>query len=529
MALNLVEAGFSQEPPAATPAPTPTPVPQPATSASSSDLAPAYLNPSPNPLVLPTQPQQVGIQAIQPITLQQAQELALRNNLQLQIAVKNLERSRAALRQAKAALFPTLSAQAGFQRQETFVLSAPPQSTSSSSGLDSLFSQLGLNSSSNSSSGSSGSSGGSRSSLSDVLSATVTLSYDIYTSGQRSANIRAAVGQVRSQELLVETQLEQLRLDVSDAYYSVQDADEQVRINRAAVINSQQSLQDTQALERAGLGTRFDVLQAQVQLSNSVQNLTTSLNQQRITRWKMVQILNLSQTVDISAADPVAIAGTWELSLEDSIVLAFKNRAELEQQLVQRDINEQQRRAALAVLGPQLSLSAQYGVNNNFSPNPNLADNNYATNYYQVGTFVQWQAFDGGAARAQAAQYEKGIEIAEANFAVTRDEIRFNVQSAYSTLRSNFENIQTATLAVQQAQEALRLARLRFQAGVGTQTDVINSETALTTAQGNQVRAVIGYNRSLAQLQRYISNLPLKNNVAVATPASPVLKPTQTP
>jgi outer membrane protein TolC len=67
---------------------------------------------------------------------------------------------------------------------------------------------------------------------------------------------------------------------------------------------------------------------------------------------------------------------------------------------------------------------------------------------------------------------------------------------------------------LEQAREALRLARLRFQEGVGTQSDVINSETALTQAEFNRLQAILDYNRALASLQRAISNAsePLGNS-----------------
>lgn len=73
---------------------------------------------------------------------------------------------------------------------------------------------------------------------------------------------------------------------------------------------------------------------------------------------------------------------------------------------------------------------------------------------------------------------------------------------------ANRDNIDTAELALEQAEESLRLARLRFQAGVGTQTDVINQQTALTEARGDLLDAIIEYNQSLAELQRAVSNLP---------------------
>jgi len=70
--------------------------------------APSYLNPSPNPLQFPTRPEEVQIQGTQPITFQQAFDLALRNNRELQVEQLNLERSRAALRESLLLSFPLL-------------------------------------------------------------------------------------------------------------------------------------------------------------------------------------------------------------------------------------------------------------------------------------------------------------------------------------------------------------------------------------------------------------------------------------
>ena len=59
----------------------------------------------------------------------------------------------------------------------------------------------------------------------------------------------------------------------------------------------------------------------------------------------------------------------------------------------------------------------------------------------------------------------------------------------------------------------MRLARLRFQAGVGTQTDVIESQTELTTARGNLLTAIIEYNQSLNQLFRATNTLAAQKAV----------------
>ncbi|MEB3828883.1 TolC family protein [Phormidium sp. CCY1219] len=440
---------------------------------------PDYLTPSSNPLEFPTQPADVEIVGTQPVTLEEALDLAGRNSQELQEALLNLEQSRAALREARATLYPNLDLRSTASVSST---------TNVELSNERARAQFGDNANE-------------QDETSTAIDGTVELSYNLYTSGRRPAQIRVAEAQVRLNELQLEQTAAQLRLDVRDAYYNLQEADDSVRINLSAVESAQQSLQDAQALERAGLGTRFDVLRARVQLADAEQALTQARSQQRIRRRELAEILNVSPVVNLSAAEEVEIEGIWNLSLEESIVLALKNRAELEQLLVQREISEQQRELALANNGPQVSLFANYNVLEVLDDERNLADG------YALGGRLQWNLYDGGAARARAAQEEKNIEIAETRFAQLRNQIRLQVEQAFFNLRSNFENIQTANVSVEQAKESLRLARLRFSAGVGTQSDVLDAETELTRAQNNRLQAIVRYNRALAAMERAITNL----------------------
>jgi outer membrane protein TolC len=454
----------------------------PATSAPTSDTQPPleHLNPSPNPLLFPTKSEEVKLQENQPLTLEQALELAKRNNNDLQVSVLELERSKAALKEAQAALLPTVGVNGRISnsRSSNATLNAKQAQELNPNAPDAQ---------SNS-----------------AFDGQAELRYDLYTSGRRNAAISESEERVRFQELDVERQSEEIRLNVATDYYNLQQADENVRISRSAVENSQASLRDAQALERAGVGTRFDVLRSQVNLANAQQDLTNALSQQAIARRRLAARLNLSQSINISAADPVQLAGLWERSLEDSIIMAYQNRPELQQQLTQRNISEQQRRQALASLGPQVSLVASYDLLDIFNDSINISDG------YSVGVQATLNLYDGGAAKARAAQAKANMAIAETRFTQQRNQIRFEVEQAYSTQVSSLENVQTANVALEQAKESLRLARLRFQAGVGTQTDVINAETELTRSEGNRVRAILDYNRALTELQRYVTSRAFK-------------------
>jgi outer membrane protein TolC len=214
----------------------------------------------------------------------------------------------------------------------------------------------------------------------------------------------------------------------------------------------------------------------------------------------------LGQQIEVTAATAPEVAGTWDLSLEESIVRAFQNRSELQQQLEQRNIAEQNRTIALANIRPQVSLFTRYNVRS-------IIDDGSGTGTgtgdgLAIGAQLDWTFFDGGQSRARARQAEEDVAIAENRFDQTRNQIRREVEEEFFNLQSNQENIDTARVAVEQAEESLRLARLRFQAGVGTQTDVINAQSELTRARGNLLDAIIQYNRSLAALEQAVSNFP---------------------
>ncbi|WNC30360.1 TolC family protein [Thermosynechococcus sp. PKX82] len=543
-----------------------TPTTTPVAQASSSQIpaldALTPLNPNPNKLALP---ETVNIDLKQPLTLEQAIEVALRNNLDLQISELQLQQARAQLRQVQAQLYPTLAFQASIgqntspggqpaylplnfqqqlslqqQQQQQAQQQLLTQQLAASRILNTQVQQLQqrfqgpqltafsdqqnlelqqqLQQLQNSASQAATPSNFRPITLSPLnqlnyrnfftnlfgatpgatANAALVMNYTLFAGGGRSAAIAAARNQVRLSELEVQRQRQQLILEVTNDYYLAQQAKVQVQIAEAAVANAQVTLRDATAFEQAGIGTLLDVLTAEVNLANAQQNLSQARHLEITTRRQLAQRLNVNQTVDVAIADRVEPAEEWSLSLEDSILLAYQNRVELEQRLLQRTIALNNRQVVLAATRPQLSLFAS----------GNLLDkvtDDLAPRFgYGVGLQMQLALFDGGNARASAARQEALAATAEEQYANQKNIIRLEVETAYTNLRANEKNIATARTAVTQATEGLRLARLRFQAGVGTQQEVTNAETNLTQAQGNLLAAILNYNRSLAALKRAV-------------------------
>jgi hypothetical protein len=257
---------------------------------------PESLNPSANPLLFPTIPQEVEINTTEPITLEQAIILARRNNPPIAQAQLEIDRAQARLRETYAAEFPTGTVSFDFTRSQ-----------SANSRLNN--NRLGIN----------------QSNATTTAQATLQLDYSLYTGGRRPATIAIAAAQLRNSQLALENQLVQLRLDVANDYYSSQQADSQLKITNSSVTQAQRSLRDAQLRERAGVGTQFEVLQTDVALANAVQDERNALAQQLIARRQLAQRLNLPQNTTVTA-DEIRPLGGWPLSLEDSIILAGGDR-----------------------------------------------------------------------------------------------------------------------------------------------------------------------------------------------------------
>jgi outer membrane protein TolC len=480
------------------------------------------LNPNSDPLNLPSQPQDVEIQKTVPLTLKEATELAQRNNRQLQVTRLQLERSRAALSAEEAALFPSLSLEAGARRQSDSsgelgldnrrrqlreqISQSQLQLPQLQQQLDQTTNpveQLFLGQQIEQAQSLPQQLDTTRNFASTGITGALNLEYAIFAPA-RQASIAAAKEQIRFSELEIQRIEEQLRLDIATAYYDLQQADREVSIAQGDVNSRTDSLKGIEQLFAAKFATRLDLLNAQVELGNATQILRNAQARQETARRNLAQLLSLPSEVTPLAADAVDITGAWNLPLSETIILALKNRVELEQQLAQRRNFQAQRQLAFSEIRPRVSLVASYDVLQAYSDQPGEDVPRGFGEGYSVGLRVNWTLFDGGAARSRARGSEADIKIAEQQFADNANQIRLEVERAFFQIPATQQNVETSTKAVELAREAVQAATDRFKASVNTQTEVLDAQNRLVQAENNRVQAVLGYNRALAALQRAI-------------------------
>jgi OMF family outer membrane factor len=243
-------------------------------------------------------------------------------------------------------------------------------------------------------------------------------------------------------------------------------------------------------------------LEAETQLARDQQLLTSFLAEQSVNRRELAALLDLPQTVTPTAQDPSRVLGIWQPSLQESIVAAYAFREELDQVLLNISIANSEANAALADVQPFLNVFTAFGAN--WADGDTFSDQIISRGNldFSVGMGLNWRLFDGGAA---AAESRRNRQVAEQNtfeFARRRDAIRLDVEESFYELEKNNRNITTTAREVISQREALRLARLRFQAGVTTQREVVDNQRDLTQAEVRFSNAITDYNRRLAELRR---------------------------
>ena len=96
----------------------------------------------------------------------------------------------------------------------------------------------------------------------------------------------------------------------------------------------------------------------------------------------------------------------------------------------------------------------------------------------------------------------EGYKKAQEQLKQTVDGVRLEVQENYLSLKSAEQSITTSSSAVGLAEEDYKIKVIRYQAGVGTNLDVLDAQVALTTAKNNFLKAMYEYNNFRAKLDK---------------------------
>ena len=287
---------------------------------------------------------------------------------------------------------------------------------------------------------------------------------------------------------------QQLKYDATNAYFSLMAARDLLKLSQDSVDRLEKHLRDVQLQFEVGTVAKVDVLRSEVELANARQDLIKSQNTYDLAVATLANVLGLPLTTDLKTKGELSYV-KYEQALAFCIEYGLKNRPDLAQALDAMKSAEEG--VTVARSGYYPTVSATYAVG--FNDTKFAGDQNYNWSLYLT---TNWTIFDSGLTAGKLRQAAEGYKKAVEQYRQSVDSAQLDIHSSYLSMREAEKRIETSAVAVNQAEENYRIAEIRYQAGVGTNLDVLDSQVALTQAQTNFLKAMYDFNTNRSKLDK---------------------------
>jgi outer membrane protein TolC len=333
----------------------------------------------------------------------------------------------------------------------------------------------------------------------DFAMGSATLSVPLFTGGRISSSIAAAEARGRGAGAQLQGAQQDLKLAVAEAYVDVLRTRKALAVADSNVRTLEALAGDIGAMYERELVPKNELLAVQVALADARQNRLRTANGAEIAQAAYNRRLGEPLDRVAELEEQVPEPDSLPPDLGSLVQLAAGRRTELaalgEQARAYAQLAKMERSRVL----PQVSVSGGY----NYLENQFLDDEEFA----MAGVGVQWALFDGGQSRKRAAAMERNRRAAEDQRADAESLIALQVRQAWLGVEETRKRVQVTADAVEQAEENLRIARERYGAGLGTQTQLLEAETLRVRALTNRDSAVLDASLARLRLARAVGSL----------------------
>jgi outer membrane protein TolC len=333
----------------------------------------------------------------------------------------------------------------------------------------------------------------------DFAMGSATLSVPVFTGGRISSSIAAAEARGRGAGAQAMGAEQDLRLAVAESYVDVLRARKALAVADSNVRTLEALVGDIGAMYERELVPKNDLLAVQVALADARQNRLRAANAAEVAQAAYNRRLGepLDRAVELDEELPAPAALPTDLAA--LVQLAAEQRTELDALGEQAQAYGQMAKVERARVLPQVSVTGGY----NYLENQFLDDETVA----MAGVGVQWALFDGGQSRKRAAALERNRRATQEQRADVESLIGLQVRQAWLGVDETQQRLQVTAGAVEQAEENLRIARERYGAGLGTQTQLLEAETLRVQALTNRDTAALDAGLARLRLARAVGSL----------------------
>ncbi|MDF2459199.1 MAG: putative Outer rane efflux protein [Nitrospira sp.] len=295
---------------------------------------------------------------------------------------------------------------------------------------------------------------------------------------------------------------------VEQTYWEVVFANENMKVAEAALKAAQELLATNRAKAKAGVMSIVDVLQAEAAVASRVEQVLVAEKSIRDQEDLLRRLLNpgeeeLRQDVRLTPKDKPVIA-LEPISLPEAIDLAIDLRPEIVQAKKNLETSDLNTKFAKNQLLPTLSFQGTMGLAGLGKDYTDSVNRNFSGEYYNYGAGLVL-SYPLGNRSAWSTFNRRQIEgkNAETSLVSIRQQIIIGVKEAVRRVQTDFKRIETTKSARIMAEKQLQAEQERLKVGLSTTRFVLDFQRDLATAQGNELRAIVDYNKSLSNLSRH--------------------------
>jgi outer membrane protein len=437
------------------------------------------------------------------LTVDQAVELAIQNNLQRKMAEGEVAIAGDKAAQAKAGYKGNLTLSGGISQlnDQPDLVKLGQKLVDLNNGIDKLFDGLASFNSSDPRYQYLAQQISQKDELDDGLTYYgINLRYELplYTGGKLEAlNRQAAANQAYSRYNL-ETVEQELIFTVKKAYYVVLQTRQSRETLNEAVKSMENHLREAQLYYEAGMVPQLDVMRAEVKLADLRQKQLMVDNGLETAQVYLDFVLGVDQGNRYELVDQVEYAPCG-IELAAAERAALENRSELKAFRTKVQMAEEAVTVVKSGNKPVVALVAEGGEKTTRPFNSDDLD-------LSLSLVATLKLTDGGMVKNQIAEAEKVVRQAKTGEELLSRAIKLEVEQAYRNLQNALETIAVARKVLNQAEETVRMAEVSYKEGLSTSLERIDAETGLTQAKNNYNQAESNYQIALAQLEKAIGD-----------------------
>jgi len=319
----------------------------------------------------------------------------------------------------------------------------------------------------------------------------------------RGSEIKIAKTNYKIAENNYEIKKKDLIQEARIRYHKYQKSFQDIENKKFTLNLSITSLDNANAKLDAGIGTKFEVLEAEAQLSRDKQSLNEKKIAHEINKISLKEILNINGDFEINKEQN--LIGFWNHRLNKNINEGLDKNLSLKNLTLQKSIKKSQANSFLAQNKPNIYISNT--LSSTFSKGESLTTNINAeksgSNYTNtISLNFTWSIFDGGQNKNS---YKSKIADAKAEkyaYENLKNVLTTSISKAYLNLKLNEEKIISTLKEIESSKESVRLSRLRYDVGISTLKDVLVRQSELSNVKAKNINAIYNFNLNLDELER---------------------------